>query len=154
LSCTTGVRHPVACVYAPPQLCTPEDTALASTRDASWEYCYSTGTHDKRPVCNQNLPEAERSRTHAVFIAGRRCISASFISNRLTLRQAERNRLSPLVSTTARDVPPCVECLLAQRSILSEKGKSGNVLHPIPYPKQGMRTSSTAIGKGVASVRS
>jgi hypothetical protein len=35
-------------------------SALASLHDTSWESCDSTGHPDKVPVCNQNVPEAER----------------------------------------------------------------------------------------------
>ncbi len=35
-------------------------SALASLTATSWERCRSTGCSDKTPVCNQNLPEAER----------------------------------------------------------------------------------------------
>ena len=33
---------------------------MVSSHATSWEHCGSTGCIDKTPVCNQNLPEAER----------------------------------------------------------------------------------------------
>ena len=40
----------------------PGGPALVSTRDTSPRTIRGIGHHDKVPVCNQNLPEAERSR--------------------------------------------------------------------------------------------
>ena len=93
-------------------------SALASPTDTS-ESCDS-GHHDKLPVCNQNLPEAERP-LYAVLPwpiyqepdhnSGGRTATVSLCCG------------EPLQG----DGHPCTECLLAYVPLLSQGSKSGKM---------------------------
>ncbi len=116
---------------------------MVSQHDTSWERCRSTGHSDKVPVCNQNLPEAERCSIWNAVLPWpweHSCSAHQEPDNNSGGRVATVSLCALVGRPLSRTSRP-TECLLTSTDSISQ-------LAPVPKPHIRTRHSSPRLEAG------